>query len=285
MPIISWASTDAEKKYQTGIDRVALYKKFTEKNYDTTATYTFGDVVVSNGKLYRCKVAATTAGEFSAADWDYIHEYTSATDKDLFLLVAAWDGVTALNENPSGAEVTKQYADNIHYFSLVSKEEFALTLEAFYSPEEFDECDGSATNLPNGMIIHGQSRAQFALVYRVLKGDNAHTAGYQNMYEYHIVYNCRSSVAGRDNSTINDSPEAGSFSWEISTIKPGAADMPSGFEPTAHFYIDAEGLTTGAGSQLEKLENYLFGATYSDGEIATVTGKLPLPKNFAQMFV
>lgn len=201
----------------------------------------------------------------------------SSTHATKFDLAAAWSGVTAVNESPSGAEVTKQYADNIDYLALTSKEEFALTLEAFFSPEEFDECDGMA-NL-SGLKIHQVPRVPFCLAYRTLVGTYEEEAGTGLKYEYHLVYNCRAGVASRDHATVNDSPEAGTFSWEISTTseKLSLTGATSGFKPSAHVIIRVHEDETAWANKIAALENVLFGATYDSetGEVTALTGYMP----------
>ena len=224
---------------------------------------------------------------------------TSAVSKQ-FRLVAAWNGVSALNESPSGAESNKIYADNLEYLNLISNEELSVTLEAYTSPEKFDECDGMA-NL-SGLKIHGVSRRPFALAYRVLKGNDENEANGENYgYEYHLLYNCKAGVASRDNATVNDSPEAGTFSWEISTEKVEV----DGMSPTSHVIIDIAALrdgvlvngttktaaTTGTGnissikSAVEALlydkdtdSSATFKDIYADATVTDVyKGKCPLP--------
>lgn len=132
----------------------------------------------------------------------------------------AWDGVTAVNESPSGAEVTKIYADNIHYLSLISKEEFACTIECYSTPEAFNECNGLAKLSSSGIgafiFATAQARKSFTLAYRVANGDG-NTEATNGSYTYHFVFGCKAGVSSRDHATINDSPEAATLSYEIST--------------------------------------------------------------------
>ena len=155
--------------------------------------------------------------------WDNNADTTpAATNKrGWYKCAAAWEGVTAVNESPSGAESNKQYADNIEYLNLISKEEFGLTIECFQTPVAFDECDGSITLTANdspiaGLRLHGQTRKTFGLVYRVQKGSDTEAAGKLG-YVYHVVYGCKAAPSSRDNATVNESPEAQTLSYEIST--------------------------------------------------------------------
>lgn len=169
----------------------------------------------------------------------------------------AWNGVTAISESPSGAESNKQYADNIEYLNLLSREEFGMTLEAFQSPEEFDACDGEAkvaSTAVTGVTIkaHGIPRKKFALAYRTLKGNDVDAAdtgiadGGTNKFTYHIVYGCMAAPSSRDNNTVNDSPEAMTLSWEITTspiTNPtdiGAKLTAAGVTRVAHLEFDVD---------------------------------------------
>ena len=201
-----------------------------------------------------------------------------------------WSGVTAVNESPSGAESNKQYADNIEYLNLISKEEFALTLEAFQVPEAFDACDGISSI--NGMLVRGQRRKSFGLVYRVKKGSDAVDAGgavnadygVANVgsgegYVYHIVYGCRATPSSRDFGTVNDSPEAVTFSYEINTTALSYDSAKFGSNLTdikeiVHIEIDASRLTQ---YQLGQLIAVLYG-TESSGTF-TPAAAMPTPKD------
>ena len=201
----------------------------------------------------------------------------------------AWNGVTAVNESPSGAESNKQYADNIEYLNLISKEEFGCTLEAFQVPEAFYPCDGIVSKLGGAFLIHGQPRKSFCLVYRVQKGSDTIEAGGKvegntkgNGYVYHIVYGCKAAPSSRDFGTVNDSPEAITYSYEISTTPctdsakmPTASGKPA-LKSVAHLEIDATDLTT---TQEAALIAYLYPASNSGhyrapypSEIATQCG-------------
>lgn len=169
----------------------------------------------------------------------------------------AWEGVTAVNEAPSGAESNKLYANNQEYLNLLSKEEFGCSIEAYCSPEEFDACDGMA--VAGGSVkVHAQQRAEFAFAYRVLLGnkDNpADTDVKTRNCEYHIVYGCRAGAASRDNATINDSPEAGTFSWDITTMPVSLSALGAGYKETAHIVIDCTGVSA---TTLTNIQNLLY---------------------------
>lgn len=161
----------------------------------------------------------------------------------------AWNGITAVSEKPEGAEATDLYADNIQYLTLLSAEKLKATIEAYTYPEEFEQCDGSAT-LYKGVKIGQQERKTFGLVYRTKIGDDV--AGQDKGYKLHIVYGCKASPSEKGYKTVNDSPEAISFSWDISTTAVNVA----GFKPTSLLTINS--LEVDAG-KLKTLEEKLFG--------------------------
>ena len=159
-----------------------------------------------------------------------------------------WNGLTAVTESPSGAEESAIYADNIKYLSLRSTEEFGATIEAYSSPEEFDVCDGQAT-IKEGVTIGQQKRKRFCFSYRTKKGtDENDDAG----YIIHIIYNATASPTEKAYNTINDSPEAITMSWEVSTVPVEV----TGFKPTAHIEIDSTKVKPTA---LTKIEAALYG--------------------------
>lgn len=162
----------------------------------------------------------------------------------------AWNGVTAISESPSGAEPTAIYADNAKYLSLMSAEEFAATIEAYTYPDEFMECDGTAS-LGTGVTIGQQSRKTFGLVYRTEFGND--TEGTDYGYKIHIIYGCQAAPSEKSYQTINDSPEAITFSWELSTTPVPVA----GFKPTATLVIDSKKVDS---TKLKTIEDKLYGA-------------------------
>lgn len=179
----------------------------------------------------------------------------------------AWNGVTAVTESPSGAEATPLYADDIKYLNLISTEEFGMTIEAYTYPDEFGQCDGSAS-LAKGVSIGQQPRKTFGFAYKTTLGNDV--AGNNYGYKLHLVYGCMAAPSEKAYATINDSPEAITFSWEVTTTPVNV----TGFKPTAHIEIDSTKADT---TKLAALEDMLYG-TDGTGEGATGTAAmLPLP--------
>ena len=184
----------------------------------------------------------------------------------------AWNGLTAVTESPTGAEATPLYADNIKYLNLMSAEEFGCTIEAYTYPEEFAECDGSA-ELAAGVTIGQQARKPFGLSYRTKIGNDA--AGNEFGYKLHLIYGCLAAPSEKAYTSINDSPEATTFSWEVSTT-PVSVDDHS---PTASITIDS---TKVEPTKLAALEEILYG---KDGNSGVGTEpRLPLPSEIATLF-
>ena len=179
-----------------------------------------------------------------------------------------WNGLTAVNESPSGAESNPQYADNIKYLDLTSAEEFGFTIEAFTYPTEFEECDGSA-ELAEGVVIGQQTRKMFGFSYRSLVGND--TQGTDYGYKIHLVYGCKASPSEKSRSTVNDSPEAITFSWEITTTPVNVA----GHKPTSHLIVDT---TIAQADKVQALETKLYGNDPSG------TPSLPTPDEVYTMF-
>lgn len=175
----------------------------------------------------------------------------------------AWNGLTAVTESPSGAEATALYADDMKYLSLYSAEEFGATIEAYTYPDEFAQCDGSA-ELTKGVSIGQQTRKTFGLCYRTTVGND--TDGNDYGYKLHMIYGCMASPSEKAYATINDSPEAITFSWEVTTTPVSVA----GFKPTASITIDS---TKADPIKLAALEDILYG---KDGEPGS-EARLPLP--------
>ena len=172
----------------------------------------------------------------------------------------AWNGVTAINEKPSGAEPTPLWADDIKYLNLISAEDFAASIEAYTYPDEFAECDGSA-EVHTGVIIRQQPRKAFGLCYRTVLGNDTDMNDYG--YKLHLVYNCLAAPSEKDHSTINESPEAITFSWELSTTPVNVV----GYKPTATVEIDSTKVDS---TRLQNLKDVLYGTANADP-------RLPLP--------
>ena len=179
----------------------------------------------------------------------------------------AWNGLTAVTESPSGAEATALYADDIKYLNLMSNEEFGATIEAYTYPEEFAQCDGSAS-LGTGISIGQQARKTFGLCYRTTVGND--TDGGDFGYKIHIIYGCLAAPSEKAYATINDSPEAITFSWEITTTPVNV----EGFKPTASIVIDSTKVTAEKLTAFEKI-------IYGDAEIEA---RLPLPDEIKTLF-
>lgn len=161
----------------------------------------------------------------------------------------AWNGLTAVTESPEGAEVSAIYADNIKYLNLMSAEDFKATIEAYTYPEEFEQCDGSAS-LAEGVKIGQQARKAFGFCYRTKVGNDLNP---ELGYKIHIIYGATAAPTERAYETVNDSPEAITFSWEVSTIPVEV----TGFKPTAHVEIDS---TKVEPAKLAKIEAKLYGS-------------------------
>ena len=178
----------------------------------------------------------------------------------------AWNGLTAVTESPSGAEATALYADDIKYLNLLSNEEFGATIEAYTYPDEFAECDGSA-ELATGVMIGQQKRKTFGLCYRTTIGNDVDGNDYG--YKLHLVYGCLAAPSEKGYSTINDNPDAITFSWEVSTTPVNV----EGFKPTSQITIDS---TKADPTKLAALEAVLYGG-------AETEAKLPLPDEVATL--
>ena len=175
----------------------------------------------------------------------------------------AWNGLTAVTESPSGAEATPLYADDIKYLNLLSTEEFGATIEAYTYPDECAACDGSAA-LADGVMIGQQARKTFGLCYRTTIGND--TEGNDHGYKLHIIYGALAAPSEKAYATINDSPEAITFSWEVTTTPVNV----TGAKPTASITIDS---TKADSTKLAALEDVLYG---KDGEPGNEP-RLPLP--------
>lgn len=192
----------------------------------------------------------------------YVQDSSGAYPKGV-----AWNGLTAVNETPSGAEATPLYADDIKYLNLRSAEDFGATIEAYMYPEEFEQCDGSAELAP-GVKIGQQARNAFGLCYRTVLGNDI--AGNDYGYKLHIIYGATAAPSEKSYATINDSPEAITFSWEVNCTPVEV----EGFKPTASLVIDSTKVNA---EKLAALEAKLYGDESTEA-------MLPLPAEIAEIF-
>lgn len=179
----------------------------------------------------------------------------------------AWNGLTGVTESPSGAEANDLYADNIKYLSMLSAEEFGATVEAYTYPPEFAVLDGSA-ELVEGVTIGQQTRGSFGMSYQTVLGNDIKGDGYG--YKLHLIYGAKASPSEKAYSTINDSPDAITFSWELNTTPVNV----EGYKPTANLTIDS---TKCDPDKLKKLEDILYGTEEADP-------RLPLPDEIVTLF-
>ena len=187
-------------------------------------------------------------------------------DKGAYGNGVAWNGLTAVTESPSGAEASPMYADDIKYLNLYSAEEFAATVEAYTYPDEFAECDGSAEIAP-GVTIGQQKRKTFGMCYTTVLGND--TDGNDYGYKIHIIYGANAAPSEKAYATINDSPEAITFSWELSTTPVEVA----GHKPTASLTIDSTKTTP---EKMKAIEDILYGTESEEP-------RLPLPSEIAEV--
>lgn len=213
-------------------------------------------------------------------EWDKTGEHLYETGVDHGVLYfpdqtgaykngVAWNGLISVSESPSGAEATGQYADNIKYLNLISAEEFGATVEAYTYPEEFEACNGNKELVNNtGVYVGQQSRSVFGFCYRTMIGND--TDGQDHGYKLHLVYGCRVSPSEKAYQTINDSPEALTFSWELSTTPVNV----TGKKPTALLVIDSTKIDS---TKLVKIEAKLYGDETETGAV------LPTPDEIAEI--
>ena len=177
-----------------------------------------------------------------------------------------WNGLTTVTASPSGAEVSDTYADNIKYLSLLSAEDFGLTIEALMYPDEFEQCLGH--KVVNGVVVSQQKRTRFGFSYRTLIGNDIDGTDYG--YKLHLVYNCLAGVSEEAAATVNDSPEAPTMSWEISTTPVVLTSEDSDgkvYRPTAHIEIDS---TKANATKLALLEDALYGTTTTEAYLPSI---------------
>jgi hypothetical protein len=184
----------------------------------------------------------------------------------------AWNGLVSVTESPTGAEASPQYADNIKYLNLVSAEEFGATIEAFTYPLEFGQCDGTASPEP-GIFVGQQARKTFGLAYRTRVGNDLDGTDFG--YKLHLIYGALAAPSEKAYNTVNDSPEALTFSWELSTTSVNVGSIEGvEYKPTSSLTIDS---TTANAAALAELEDLLFGTPGADPQ-------LPLPAAVIALF-
>lgn len=210
--------------------------------------------------------------------WDKVGErvYETGVDHGVLYLPDAqgayetgvvWNGLVSVTESPSGAEPTPQYADNMKYLNLVSAEEFGGTIEAFTYPDQFGLCDGTV-QAKTGVRLGQQPRRTFGLSYRTLIGNDLQAT--EHGYKLHLVWGALAAPSEKAYTTVNDSPEAITFSWEFTTT---AVEVP-GFKPSAYLTIDS---TEVEATELQALEAILYGDE-------TTEARLPLPEEVIELF-
>lgn len=192
-----------------------------------------------------------------------------------------WNGLTTVTQSPSGAEVTPVYADNIKYLNLMSAEDFAATIECYTTPEEFDVCDGSVALKP-GLKLGQQTRRKFAFCYQTKIGNDVNA---DLGYKIHIIYGCLAAPSERAYETVNDSPEAMTLSYEISTTPVEV----TGAKPVAHIEIDSRAFGTGegqiAGTVLQDILDHLYGRDADqEHSITEMDSELLLPDAIAALY-
>ena len=208
--------------------------------------------------------------------WDKSGErfYETGVDRGVLYVVEGgqygagvpWNGLTAITESPSGAEASPIYADNIKYLNLMSAEEFGATVEAYTYPPEFAVCDGSAEIVP-GVYLGQQARKTFGLCYRTVLGNDVESNDYG--YKLHFIYGALAAPSEKGYTTINDSPEAITFSWELSTTPVNV----EGYKPTACVIVDTTKIDPEA---LAALEDIIYGSEEAEA-------RLPLPDEIASI--
>lgn len=173
----------------------------------------------------------------------------------------SWSGLTNVTQTPSGAEATALYADNIKYLNLMSEEDFSAKIEAYYYPDEFEECDGSKELVP-GVSAGQQPRKSFGFSYQTIIGNDTKRNAYG--YKIHLIYGCTAKPSERSNATVNESPEAVTLSWELSTV---AAEIAmDGFKPSAKITIDSTKVDP---AKLKELEDLLYGTAGAEASLPT----------------
>ena len=186
--------------------------------------------------------------------------YPMAADGETYAAGVAWNGLTGVTESPSGGEPNAIFADNIKYLNLYSAEEFGATIEAYTVPDEFAECDGTA-QIAAGVTISGQKRKAFGFSFRTLIGNDVKSNDYG--YKLHLIYNAMATPSERGYTTVNDSPEAMTLSWTVTTTP---VAVGGNYRPTSHIVIDSQKVDA---TKLAQLEETLYGSASSQPTLPT----------------
>lgn len=250
MAKLKWHET-GKKFYETGIKDVALYI------WDETAA----KYVANTDSTYKANKYYERTGSSEPYDYELLTSDTApenwATNYTTYYVVnpteygdgVAWNGVTSLSETPSGGEASDLYADDDKYLSLYSEEQLGASIEAYTYPDEWEQCDGAAT--VDGVGLKQQTRKMFGLAYITTVGND--TNGNDEGEKLHLLYGCKASPSDRSYATINDSPEAITFSWELTTTK----QEVTGYKKTALITIDTTKLTPGSDGTGKSNEKYV----------------------------
>lgn len=189
--------------------------------------------------------------------------YPMSDEPGVYSKGVVWNGLTSVSESPEGAEVSAIYADNIKYLNLISNEDFKCTIEAYTYPDEFAECDGSyELDTAQGFFVTAQARRQFALCYQSKIGNDTNP---ELGVKLHIIYGCLAAPSERSRETVNDSPEATTFSWEVSTTP---IELPGDLKPTAHVIVDS---TKADPDKFAALLDALYGTNPAQGSSGSGT--------------
>ena len=311
MSRIIW-DAESEKRFETGVDHGVLYVKRPRatKVHTANSSYKKGEYFIVNTQTSNTYAVVVALKDFTlspasinlsdtSTDYKVIYtgthtgsvptvepgtpisemEYTdtsnnTVTPTTFYETGVAWNGLTSVSKSPSGAEANDIYADNIKYASLRSAETFGATIEAYTYPNEFAQCNG-LDETENGLYLGQQLRKSFGFCFRTDIGDDTDNGiDVNDKYKLHIIYNATASPSEESFSTINDSPEAITFSWEISTIP---VEAGSGYLPTAILTIDKTKLTTKGKTKLATLEQVLYGTNGTEP-------RLPNPKDVIGFF-
>ena len=307
MSRIVW-DAESEKRFETGVDHGVLYVKRPKasKTFAASTSYKKGEYFIAETQTSGTYAVAKVLKDFTTGSTEDNINLSDMATEDRFSLVytgsyttdlpsvepgtpitelgsnvttfyetgVAWNGLTSVSKSPSGAEANDIYADNIKYASLRSAETFGATIEAYTYPNEFMECNGLAV-VEGGLLIGQQIRKSFGFCFRTDIGDDTDNGiDVGSKYKLHLVYNATASPSEESFSTINDSPEAITFSWEISTIP---VEAGTGYLPTAILTIDKAKLTTKGLTKLATLEQVLYGTNGTEP-------RLPNPKDVIAFF-